>query len=1056
MATERTVLVRLKANASDFVRGIGTATAAVRGLRHEINTTNDRTAWLAQSILALGPALVPLGAAGVPILTGLATQLTFTGVAAGTLGLAFNGVGDALKALNDYQLEPTDAHLRKLTETMAKIGPEGEQFVRFIDSLGPELHKLSDISREGFFPGATDGLEQLMTLLPEVKRIVRETSQTLGDLARDAGTDLAGPRFEEFFHFLETDARQILTEMGQTVINFADGLAAMLVAFAPLSREFSTGFEEMSQSFADWAHQLPESATFQEFLAYIRDSGPKALDLLESIAQALVAVLQAAAPVGSLMLPVLSELFDIVAKLADTPLGPIFLAAAAGASVYGRTMAIVEATTGGAFKGILGGWQGVITAEQRATWSAEKLAAAESKRSMQLRRSAVAAGGLALASSGLADKIGLGNTASLAMMGTLAGPWGAAVGGAVGVMQDLSDAGDGVAAALDRADAALRSTATGAGRLEELQAALADLKKQAEDLDHSTSFFEGLKDHLVNMWEGDWRSKATQIPVVGSWVSIFGHAQTGADKLAASIHDTSSEISSLESHRGIGTLITAGLGAPARQAGYDIDTAAAATAQWNQNLSTLQQNLSQAQQIVAFRKAVRDLTKTVHDNPLGKTLSTGLDKKGAQGDEIRSQLLSIIQLAQTAAQGMTDLDQVGFLRRTRKEVLQRAKDLGLPVQAVRDMLDEFGIVNNTPVKPQVDPKPAKRKVADLDGTLDAFIKKHWFATIDANPNPARAKLSSFEQYLVSLTRPRTVNVGVHIHKGSIGKGGSGDIGSLLTPADGTTVPGSRYPYGDRVPALLAPTEEVISNRYGQADRWRPLLKAINANRLADGGTAGFPGLHHYLTKVLGIDMPHGLKEWNKALELSKKTIDKERAARDDIVSKREDLASTVSGNFTSDLFGAASNPWAASSTNGVFGTLLKDIASARQFLGASASLKNAGLSGDAFAALAGQASPEQLAAFANNPEMVRQFQSLFDQRAALAAQAGQAAGTAAFGSQETAATAHLQHLVVQNRHLIHEVQLLRKEAAHHAKTTGAEVGKQVNGAGAQAKRRRKR
>lgn len=57
-------------------------------------------------------------------------------------------------------------------------------------------------------------------------------------------------------------------------------------------------------------------------------------------------------------------------------------------------------------------------------------------------------------------------------------------------------------------------------------------------------------------------------------------------------------------------------------------------------------------------------------------------------------------------------------------------------------------------------------------------------------------------------------------------------------ADGTTVPKTGMGYADRHPYLLADGEEVISNRYGQADRWRPLLKAINANRLADGGTAG--------------------------------------------------------------------------------------------------------------------------------------------------------------------------------------------------------------------------
>lgn len=56
-------------------------------------------------------------------------------------------------------------------------------------------------------------------------------------------------------------------------------------------------------------------------------------------------------------------------------------------------------------------------------------------------------------------------------------------------------------------------------------------------------------------------------------------------------------------------------------------------------------------------------------------------------------------------------------------------------------------------------------------------------------------------------------------------------------ADGSTVPKDGGSYGDRYPYLLAPGEEVISNRYGQADRFRPLLKAINAGRgLAGGGT----------------------------------------------------------------------------------------------------------------------------------------------------------------------------------------------------------------------------
>ena len=51
-------------------------------------------------------------------------------------------------------------------------------------------------------------------------------------------------------------------------------------------------------------------------------------------------------------------------------------------------------------------------------------------------RAAGPAAGLALATSGIADGMGLSNTATLALMGTIAGPWGAAVGGGLGLLLD--------------------------------------------------------------------------------------------------------------------------------------------------------------------------------------------------------------------------------------------------------------------------------------------------------------------------------------------------------------------------------------------------------------------------------------------------------------------------------------------------------------------------------------------------------------------------------------------------------------------------------------------
>jgi hypothetical protein len=75
-------------------------------------------------------------------------------------------------------------------------------------------------------------------------------------------------------------------------------------------------------------------------------------------------------------------------------------------------------------------------------------------------------------------------------------------------------------------------------------------------------------------------------------------------------------------------------------------------------------------------------------------------------------------------------------------------------------------------------------------------------------------------------------------------------------AGGGTVPGTRFPYHDKILMPVAPGEEVISNYRGQADKWRPLLKAISSDGMAGGGTVGGSrgvSLQQEIRGVLSID-----------------------------------------------------------------------------------------------------------------------------------------------------------------------------------------------------------
>jgi hypothetical protein len=75
-------------------------------------------------------------------------------------------------------------------------------------------------------------------------------------------------------------------------------------------------------------------------------------------------------------------------------------------------------------------------------------------------------------------------------------------------------------------------------------------------------------------------------------------------------------------------------------------------------------------------------------------------------------------------------------------------------------------------------------------------------------------------------------------------------------AGGGTVPGVRFPYADKILMPVAPGEEIVPNNHRQADKWRPLLKAISSGGMAAGGTVGANrggAMQQEIRGVLSID-----------------------------------------------------------------------------------------------------------------------------------------------------------------------------------------------------------
>lgn len=324
--------------------------------------------------------------------------------------------------------------------------------------------------------------------------------------------------------------------------------------------------------------------------------------------------------------------------------------------------------------------------------------------------------------------------------------------------------------------------------------------------------------------------------------------------------------------------------------------------------------------------------------------------------------------------------------------------------------------------------------------------------------------------------------------------GRADGGTIGRAAWGTTVPDDGGGYRDFLPYLLAPLEEVVSNRRGQAEKYRPELKLINRDApahmvaesllarmqlgrlanggtvsgLAGGGTAKRPpkGQRDLPGDIWGRGIPElsgGLRALNREVARSERAVKKQTAVveaetkvRDALVGKQQAAASEVSGQFMSDPFGQKSNPFIAG-TSGWKATFEADIAGAKERQQLQALLGKQGLDGDAFAAL-GKASNADLKALLQSGQ-AREFERLFNLRATETGRAGAQAGDIAYGKDVRLANAGLREskreLQQANRWLkqiekrANQAERDRKQAAKDRKAApakaGAATGKAVSG-----------
>lgn len=878
---------------------------------NEIDTFSGRVGALVDLGLILGPGLAPIGAVGVQAIGGLTAAATAAALAGGAAIVAFQGVGDAVKAVDAYQLDPTAESLEKAQAALDALGPEAATFVTEFQKVQPVLTEMRNAAAEGFFPGMIEALDDLERAAPLMEQLLTASGRAGGGIAEDLAGAIASDRWAPFLEFLTAEVEPTMASLSRTTGDLTHGLAEMFMAADPANDRFLDWTEDVAASFDSWASSDEGRKDIQAFLEYARESGPDVAELFTSLVGTLASLAKAAAPLGGPVLDGLTILSDLLGDVADSDLGTPIMAgvlawrlytrgAAAAASMQARYTSAVAASVAqttrltAANRAALG----AAPAHLRGALTAPRPSDVAAARRGQALRGAGMAAGLGLAMSGAADEVGLMNTALLSM----AGPAGAAAGFMLDVYLHTNEVED----AQKNLTATLSSSASTYAEVAAAQDALtAAQQRYADGLTGSPTEVAGtLASDPIEAWKlgldaldgnlgrledsaGATKAMSTETELLGRNFMLLAQSMgdttpiTAADLMDPDVDRVEAIFSRLGpslDELGISLDDLKGMSIPQIMAlADDLESLNGQVFNSTNLLKGFTASLAAAEGYLSGRAGWREYeasidaaTAALKEN--GRTLDRNTPKGRANAAALDGIAASGLAIAET----MKGAERRDFLRGLRAQLRQTASAFGANKGQIDAFLDGLNLIDvrARQVRTALNtvPKAVRTKIL-ADGVpktmaeVNALVREYELTERERkalirlmNAGKTKADAQALAAVLDQAARDRQATITVTTNRVTVletrysGSGaGAGALGRGPQPAaDGDTVPRGG-PYVDQFPYLLAPGEEVVSNRRGQADAYRDVLKAISANaspdtifglvaptsrRAANGGTAG--------------------------------------------------------------------------------------------------------------------------------------------------------------------------------------------------------------------------
>ena len=206
-------------------------------------------------------------------------------------------IASARQALAQASLQGASAS-GKLAAAMASLSPSARTLMKDWLGLTDAFGKWERSLEPAVLPLFSRGINLLKASLPALTPIVRGAAKAVDGLITDVANAAKSPFWQQVRTNITNLVPTSVTGFGHIFGNLATGLAGVVNAFLPYAPRILGFVTSISAGFANWGKGLGTSNGFSKFMDYVQQAAPTVLKTLTELAQTVVHVVAALAPLG--------------------------------------------------------------------------------------------------------------------------------------------------------------------------------------------------------------------------------------------------------------------------------------------------------------------------------------------------------------------------------------------------------------------------------------------------------------------------------------------------------------------------------------------------------------------------------------------------------------------------------------------------------------------------------------------------------------------------------------------------------------------------------------